>query len=141
MGNKRKSKTPTIKDAKKQPKISLENSHEIDYPVFSFKYLQESSISDCNNHTFFREFLFRLKKLSELGWKEIRTSDKHSFGTEIIRIDNIIPTIKPSILTPDVTHLTVFRATGSNHSFLGINQNGIFHIIYIEAEFGDIYNH
>lgn len=45
-----------------------------DYPIFCFKYLQEVSVKDCNNPKFFNDFIFRLRKLSELGWKEISKS-------------------------------------------------------------------
>ena len=62
----------------------IQDLAEIDHPLFSFKYLQKNSICDCKDAAFFYEFLFRLKKLSELGWDEIRKSGRHSFGMEKI---------------------------------------------------------
>ncbi|MCA0380740.1 MAG: hypothetical protein LCH58_01160 [Bacteroidetes bacterium] len=111
------------------------------YPVFCFKYLQPCSYLKCNDASFFIEFLERMQKLGELGWKEIDKSGRHSFGTEKIPVKQIKPQLKPSILTPDVTELTVFRATGNNLPFLGIRLNDTFQVIYIETQFGDIYNH
>ena len=82
----------------------------------------------------------RLKKLSELGWEEIRKSQRHSFGMEKIPVKSIRPQC-PAFITPDVKELEVFRATGNNKVFLGIQQENIFHVIFIEANFGDVYTH
>lgn len=139
MGSKRNK--PLIKQVPKNDSISKGKLDDIDYPVFSFKYLQDVSLASCRNHTFFVEFLQRLKKLCELGWKQIETSGRHSFGTEKLDVNKIIPMNRPAIMTRDVDFLTVFRATGSNHSFLGIRDDVLFHVIFIETNFGDIYKH
>ncbi|WP_343764404.1 hypothetical protein [Gangjinia marincola] len=47
----------------------------------------------------------------------------------------------PPFITPDVQHLQVFRATGDNRVFLGLRKENIFHVIFMEEQFGDIYNH
>lgn len=114
---------------------------EIDHPLFSFKYLQKTSICDCKDPTFFYEFLFRLKKLSELGWDEIRKSGRHSFGMEKIPYHQILPKNSlPDFVTPEVV-LSAFRATGSNLPFVGLQKGKIFYIMFIESTFGDIYRH
>lgn len=111
----------------------------VDYPLFSFRYLQATSFTDCRRHIFFIDFINRLTKLSQLGWEEIGTSRRHSFGFEKIPRDIIKPGI-PSNITPDV-QLLAFRATGDNHPFIGFREGKIFHILFIESAFGDIYNH
>lgn len=111
-----------------------------DYPIFCFKYLQEVSVKNCSDPKFFYDFLFRLKKLSELGWNEINKSARHSFGTEKMPIKSLKPDL-PAVITDDVDELTVFRANGNNLPFLGIRKSGLFHVIFIETNFGDIYNH
>lgn len=109
--------------------------------LFSFKHLQTSiSYKNTKDSRFFVDFLERLKKLSELGWEEIRKSQRHGFGMEKIPIRAIRPQC-PSFVTPDVKELVVFRATGENKVFVGIQQENIFHIIFIEANFGDVYAH
>ncbi len=127
-----------IKKVDEQPHIH--KGIIIDYPIFCFKYLQTSSIKSCNDYKFFLDFIFRLQKLGELGWKEINKSARHSFGTEKIPVSSIKPDL-PGIITEDVDELIVFRANGSNLPFLGIRKPGVFHIIFIETKFGDIYNH
>lgn len=111
-----------------------------DYPIFCFKYLQDVSIKNCDNYKFLIDFIFRLQKLGELGWQQINTSSRHSFGTEKIPIKQIKPAL-PIIITDEIEELTVFRANGNNLPFLGIRKINVFHIIFIETDFGDIYNH
>lgn len=121
------------------PKISP--SPEFPYPLFCFKYLQEVSFPGCKDVQFFTKLLTRLQKLSELGWKQIRTSQRHGFGMEKIPINKIKPCLSNSLITDEVTELHVFRATGNNHVFVGLQEKHIFHIIFIETTFGDIYDH
>lgn len=111
----------------------------VDYPLFSFKYLTEYSINSCRDGGFFLDFLLRLKKLSELGWKEIAKAGRHGFGMEKIPREIIKPDIPPQI-TPEVP-LFAFRATGSNLPFVGFQEGRVFHIVFIETAFGDIYDH
>jgi hypothetical protein len=47
----------------------------------------------------------------------------------------------PKFVTPEISHLTVFRANGDNRPFLGLRNGTIFHIIFIEEKFGNIYDH
>lgn len=119
----------------------IEDLAAIDHPLFSFKYLQDFSLDKCNDVSFFYEFIFRLKKLSELGWNEIRKSAKHSFGMEKIPYHLIKPKNHlPEFVTPDA-ELCVFRATGSNLPFVGIQNGKIFYVIFVETKFGDVYDH
>lgn len=135
----KKKKAKLLEEREDEPK-DLHITHGIDYPVFSFKYLQEDSIKGCKDADFLNKFIIRLMKLSSLGWKEIRKSGRHGFGTEQIHISQIKPKKRVSI-TEDIDYLTVFRAHGDNRPFLGLNVYGIFHVIYIEANFCDIYDH
>jgi len=132
---------PKIRNVQKHDNINKNRIETLNYPIFCFKHLQDVSIKNSTDADFFVKFLFRLQKLSNLGWEEIRKSPKHSFGTSQIPINELKPTIFPSIVTPEVTHLTVFRANGDNRPFLGIQSKDIFHVIFIEAVFNDIYDH
>ena len=130
-----------VVDSNQISRKEIEDLVSIDHPLFSFKYLQKQSVENCTDVKFFQSFIFRLKKLSELGWSEIRKSDRHSFGMEKIPYYKIKPKPQlPDFITPDV-EFCVFRATGSNLPFLGIQEGKIFYIIFIETNFGDIYDH
>lgn len=138
--SKKNSKPFKIASTKKETIIEKSKILEEDYPIFCFKYLNESSIKDCKKADFFFDFLMRLKKLSELGWKEIRKSSKHSFGMEKIPKKKIIPQLPPCV-TPEVKELHVFRANGNNLPFIGIETQNVFRVFFIETEFGHIYDH
>ena len=132
-----------IKKPSKKVTIDRDSLSGIEYPVFCFKHLQLTSIKDCQEPRFFFKFLERLQKLSDLGWNGIRASQRHGFGTEKIPVGEIKPML-PSFITPDVSHFTVFRANGDNRPFLGVrnsNNNKLFHIVFIESRFNDIYDH
>jgi len=137
---KKKGNQINIKEQPDLKNIKKKTIEEYDYPIFCFKYLNDTSYKDCVDVTFFIRYLNRLQKLSELGWAEIRKSTPHSFGMEKIPIHKIKPVL-PSILTPEVTSLHVLRATGGNHPFVGLQNSKVFQVFFIEANFGDIYNH
>jgi len=119
----------------------LETISGIDYPLFSFRWLQKHSFDECRDEKFFHAFLIRLQKLSLLGWYGIRTSGRHQYGMEKIPLRQLKPTNFPKIVTPEVEELDVFRAVGDNRPMVGLQQGKIFHVIYIEANFGDVYRH
>jgi len=114
----------------------VENNPELDYPVFCFRYLQTTPQKD---YKFYANFIERLKKLSNMSWNEINTSQRHGFGTEKMPVSQIKSL--PKFISPDVSYLTVFRAAGDNRTFLGLRVKSVFHIIFIEEKFNDIYNH
>lgn len=132
-----------IKQRHLQEKIPLKsrstNDNFNDEPFFSFKYLQNVSIKDCLDVDLLKEFVFRLQKLSQLGWKQIAVSQRHSFGMEKIPREIIKPQI-PSEITPE-TPLFAFRASGNNLPFVGIRKDNMFYIVFVETKFGDIYRH
>lgn len=117
----------------------VERLASIDYPLFSFKYLKETSFTEHGDIQFFRDYLLRLKKLSNLSWKEIRQSDRHSYGTELISREQIHPNL-PNEITKDV-NLLVFRSNSDKRSMVGFRVWNIFYVVFLEARHNDIYNH
>ena len=132
---------PKHKQSKPVIKIPRDDFVELDYPIFCFKHLQnEPKYDPKDKDGFYAEFILRLKKLSNLGWSEINKSHRHSWGTEKIPVEQI-KLQKPKFITPDITDLIVFRATGDKRPFLGIRKDNIFHVVFIEENFGDVYDH
>lgn len=123
----------------KATNISTDNIKKIDYPIFCLKHLQWNSIKK-GDAKLFRSFIERIQKLEELGWENINKSDRHSFGTEQMPITSLKHKV-PTFVTPDVKTLCVFRYTGNNLPFLALRNGNILHVIFIEAKFGDIYDH
>jgi len=110
------------------------------YPIFCFKYLSGASIKKCKDAKILSDFLMRLQKLSTLEWEGIRKSNRHGYGMEKIPTKAIKPKL-PSIISPEVKELDVFRFTGNNLPFIGKQDKSIFRVFFIETSFGDIYNH
>lgn len=110
---------------------------EIDYPIFCFKHLQ---INYKGDNEFYYRFIERLNKLSNLPWNQIIVTKKHGFGTEKMPVKQIKPNL-PKFISPDVKHLIVFRANGDNRPFLGLRNKNLFHVIFMEEAFGDVYDH
>jgi len=122
---------------KQKIKIPAETTVQTDYPVFCFRHIQSTPGKD---HRFYTEFIVRLQKISQLTWNQVITTQRHGFGTKKLPVGQIKVRL-PDFVTPDVTHLTVFRANGDNRPFLGLRNGSIFHIIFLEERFGDIYDH
>lgn len=144
---KQKLKKPLIKNIQENNKVSIDDALQ-DYatqkPLFSFEYLCEDFINntfDSKKHpNVFKDFVVRLHKLGKLGWNEIHTTQRHGFGTEKIPIEQIKPDLPPCV-TPDINKLVVFRADGSNHVFAGFMRHNVFFVLFIESNFGDLYDH
>ena len=108
--------------------------------VFGFSKLQSISYTDTKKVSFFIEYLERLKKLSDLDWKTVFTSQRHGFGTEPMPVSSLTPSAR-SLVPDGIENLLVFRATGDKHVFLGIQDANVFQVIFIEVNFGEIYPH
>lgn len=108
------------------------------YVSFGFDFLHDVSYTECKKSDFFIHFLQRMRKLCLLDWNEINRAQRHSFGYEKISIKSIKKDVH---ITKGVDYLFAFRATGDNHVFLGFREGNVFKVVFIEAEFGDIYNH
>lgn len=108
---------------------------------FGFSELRAHSYTEGNKDgRFFIDFLARLKKLCSVDWNTINVSGRHSFGTEKMLVKNLAPAARKSV-PAGMDSLTVLRATGDNHAFLGYREGNIFQIIFIEYQFGDVYAH
>ena len=83
----------------------------------------------------------RIQKLCSLTWKDINVSGRHQYGFEMIPIKQLKPTSLPSIITEDIKELAVFRYGGDNKPFVCLIMDCVIYPIFIEAKFGDIYNH
>lgn len=118
---------------------NMEMLAKIDYPLFSFKYLSDASFKSNGDLKFFKDFIYRLNKLSNISWNTIHTSQKHSFGIEKISRACIKPDI-PAGITDDVNFI-VFRSSGDNKAMVGFRVWNVFHVVFIEARHNDIYDH
>lgn len=108
---------------------------------FGFGELHNISYKEATKDgKFFIDLLNRLKSLCNLGWNGISTSWRHGYGYEIMSKTSMNKNI--AVLMPNgMDSLQVFRASGDNHVFLGYRDGNTFQVMFIEYQFGDIYNH
>lgn len=110
--------------------------------VFSFKNLKLFSIkSAVKDGDFFIKFLERLSKISTQTWASAYTTNKHGIaGSEIIDTQSLKASARALVPT-GIDRLIVMRAVGDNRPFLGYRTDNVFNVVFIEYNFGDVYNH
>jgi len=106
-------------------------------PVFSFEYLQNGwCVQDCQQEER-SKMLDRLRRISQLTWRDIKQLDRHGYGTEIIARNSLKAAI-PSFITDEVS-LLAFRAYDLV-AMVGYRRGRIFHVIWVDREF-KLYKH
>ena len=137
MGGKFKLKRKDVKPSLKDKGVDARSKE----PLFCFKYLDmKTSLKGCDNSVF-KDFVTRIQKLCSLTWKDINVSGRHQYGFEMIPIKQLKPTSLPSVITEDIKELAVFRYGGDNRPFVCLIMDCVIYPIFIEAKFGDIYDH
>lgn len=133
MGGKHKIKKPIIRE----PVVG----NVPEKIVFGFSELRQYSYTEAaNDGKFFIKFLERMKKLGELTWDTVFTTQRHSFGAEKIPVSSLRSNVR-KLVPSGMDSLLALRATGDNHVFLGYRDGDIFQVLFIEHEFGDVYDH
>jgi hypothetical protein len=83
-------------------------------------------------------FAVRLQTLASMTWNEIRLQDRHGYGTEKLPIGQLTIVMPPTF--EDEEHVTVFRYD-SLLPMVGVRRRNTFHILAIERQFGELYDH
>ena len=105
---------------------------ELAPPKFSFQYLDshpDYSFEACNDELL-SQFVKKLRKLSQLTWRQIHQAPKHGLGSEIIP--------RPALKRPPPKHITedvkilAFRCFGKNPMVGYRDDDGVFHIIWLD---------
>lgn len=133
------SKSKRIKQPQIDDSVSISKTTEVDYPIFCFKYFQHKTLKPCTEKQV-KNFFERLSKLGQLGWSEIKRSGRHEYGWELLPKKSIKCEL-PRIVTPEVEKVYVFRYNNDNNPFIALRSGSVLHILLIEANFGDIYDH
>lgn len=107
--------------------------------AFSFLYMPNGkySIDSIKDNKFLALILKRLKKLSNMTWKELKLSNRHASGYETIDKKSINGNIPQSIT--DDTPIIVFRGQGI-HPIAGYRSGKTFHVLFIDRDL-TLYKH
>jgi hypothetical protein len=83
-------------------------------------------------------FALSLQKRAQLTWQQIMMADKYGLGTEKLPAASIKASIPAKY--QDAKEFLVMRYDGFR-PMAGVRSNDVFHVLWIENEFGDLYNH
>lgn len=76
-----------------------------------------------------------------MTWTQAYTTGKHSIGgLESMPVKSLNVSAQ-NLVPAGVDTLQVMRATGDNKVFLGVRNENVFNVMFIEHNFGDIYSH
>ncbi len=119
--------------------VSTERSPEQLPPIFALENLQKShcisAIRDRSERGLFLDALFTLSRMT---WAQINSAPRHGLGTERMPACQIRARL-PTCVTADV-NLLVFRWNGKL-PFIGYRDGRVLHVLWIEQQFGELYNH
>ena len=108
------------------------------YPLLSFRFIEKDwgfePLSDAQRLA----FLTKWHKRSRYSWKELVHHRRHELGSETMPAAQIKPQI-PRQFT-DVEKFLVFRHE-DRHPMVGWRSGDVFYAIWIEAKYGDLYDH
>lgn len=108
---------------------------------FDFSEVRDVSfIKARNDSKFFIDYIHHLKSFCNMTWDEIRTTQRHGFGSETIGVNSLTRSALQNVPF-GLGKFIVLRATGNNHVFLGYRDGDMFQVLFIEYRFGDIYDH
>ena len=95
------------------------------------------NIESIKDNKFLALILKRLKKLSTMTWKDLKLSDRHGSGYEIIDKKSINGKIPQSIT--DDAQIIAFRGQGMS-PIAGYRSGKTFHVLFIDRDF-TLYKH
>lgn len=109
-----------------------------EHVAISFRFLQKGWGFDELSEEKLRSFITKWERRSQFTWKELATHPRHGLGKEKIPQR----AIKPAIPLPftDVSQFDVYRHHG-NLPVVGCKIENVYYPIWIEAHYGDLYNH
>jgi hypothetical protein len=118
------------------PPLPADNNHEP--PKFCLHFLRKDYDVHALNADGQAAFAKTLQKLSASHWKDLILAQRHGQGSEFIPRKQIKAPIPPQF--EDKDKFLVFRYHG-NRPMAGVRIGDIFHVLWIEPEFGRLYDH
>ena len=120
-----------------KPPIIPSVNHDEQYPVFSFRFLQDTfSVNTCNIDQL-RLFIEKLHNISQITWGKWKLAQHKGIGYEKIARNSIDAPI-PQNITDDIQYFLSFRF--HNGRCVGFRDGVIFNILWIDGSF-KLYEH
>ena len=107
-------------------------------PVFCLHYIHPDFHLDQCGREARASFAMALAKRARLTWDELAKSGRHQLGWEYITVEQLRMKLPPKFA--DNTKVMVLRYH-KLHPMVGVRVGHTFHVLAIEANFGDLYDH
>jgi hypothetical protein len=107
------------------------------YPRLSLRHLQSGYGVEELSQSQQAAFLIKWAKRSRFTWTELSTHHRHGLGSEQLPASSI-KRVPPEQLAQD--KYMVLRHEG-NQPFVGYKIGDTFYVLWIEANYGDVYDH
>jgi hypothetical protein len=112
-------------------------NYDLNPPLFSLSHVATSHcITSCETPDR-AAFASRIRELSQLTWRQIKSTGRHGLGFEKIPRDKLRVGV-PETITEDVKFIA-FRFSGMK-PMIGYRVNDIFHVIWFDRSL-DVYDH
>ena len=109
-----------------------------EHPKFCLRHVQKNFDVDNLTTKGQAELARTLQRLASITWNEIQTSQRHGLGTEKLA-KSMFKTRIP-LAFEDREDFTAFRYH-ENRPMVGVRVRDVFQVIWIEADYGDLYKH
>lgn len=130
---------PERRRANQLPEPAQPVNYDDATPKFCLGFLQ----SVCNVSNLAQEqqasFAVTLQEQAKATWKELTLRGRHAGGLEHFPASQIKKQIPDRF--SDEKKFSVFRYIDDNRPMIGVRVRDVFHILWIEKDFGDVYDH
>ncbi|MEB4208742.1 hypothetical protein [Mycobacterium sp. 94-17] len=108
-------------------------------PVFCLHHLHNGyDVKALEDKDAQAQLALAMHKCAQLQWKQIHQTGRKASGTEMIPADQIKAPIPPKFADQD--KFMAFRYNGKL-PMVGVRINDVFHVLWVERQFGDVYDH
>lgn len=123
-----------------RPAVSSRPARRSDdkHPLFCLQYLTKKFDLQALEKPAVVAFAKALHKRAQMPWEEIRKSERHKLGYEMLPKKEFKAAV-PSVFSDEVEFM-VFRYKGLL-PMAGVRKGRVFHVLWIEPSFGKLYDH
>lgn len=135
---KNRGRRPTSQNSTKLAQLPSQINYDQQTPKFCLRHLcQDFDVHALTNDKR-ADFAVALQCRATMTWRQIIMAGRHGLGSENIPRRQIRASIPAAF--EDAEQFLVLRYSGML-PMVGVRVQDVFHILWIESKFGDLYNH
>lgn len=131
---------PTTQAARSELPVDEPRNTDAQRPLFCLEYIDDSFAVKGSGLSKDAQAAFaeRIQELAGASWRELKLRGHHKQGFELLPVGKL--RMKMPEAFEDVDRVVVFRYSGML-PMAGVRQGRTFHILAIERQFGELYDH